>query len=105
MPAGRRSTIDEFGPKFLAEIENALPIKAAAARAGLHIYTAMDWLARWRKEKTGKYAEFLEQYTRARGIAQAKMIDREQVALAGSVLSCSVRLGGNPMSGKFVIAK
>jgi hypothetical protein len=76
MPAGRRSLIDEHGPKFLAEIENALPVRAAAARAGISLDVTMDWLARGRKEKTGKYFEFLERYTRARGIAQAKMVER-----------------------------
>jgi hypothetical protein len=39
----------------------------------------MDWLASGRKEKTGKFVEFLERYTRARDIAQAKMIERVRV--------------------------
>jgi hypothetical protein len=76
MPAGRPSLFDQCAPKFLAEIENALPLRAAAARAGLHFDTALEWVARGRREKTGKFAEFSERYTRARGIAQAKMVDR-----------------------------
>ena len=64
---GRRSLFEECSPKFLEQIENALPTRAAAARAGLHIDTVMDWLAKGRKEKTGKFSEFLERYTRAVG--------------------------------------
>jgi hypothetical protein len=83
MPVGRPSLFEQCAPKLLAEIENALPIKAAAARAGINIDTAMDWLAKGRTEKTGKYVEFLECYTRTRGIAQAKMVDRVSYLRSG----------------------
>jgi hypothetical protein len=79
MPGGRPSLFEQCAPKFLEQIENALPTRAAAALAGLHSDTVMVWLAKGRKEKTGKFVEFFERYTRARGIAQAKMIDRVRV--------------------------
>jgi hypothetical protein len=72
----RPGRLQPNSPKFLEQIENALPARAAAAQAGLHIDTVMEWLAKGRKEKTGKFSEFSERYTRARGIAQAKMIER-----------------------------
>jgi hypothetical protein len=76
MPGGRPSLFEERSPKFLEQIQEGLPTRAAAARAGLHPDTVMDWLAKGREQKTGKFSEFLDRYTCARGIALAKSIDR-----------------------------
>jgi hypothetical protein len=76
MPGGRPSLFEQCAPKFLAEIENALPVKAAAARAGVDDNTVMRWLAAGREQKSAKFINFFKQYTRARGIAQAKVVER-----------------------------
>jgi hypothetical protein len=73
---GRPSLFEECSPKFLEQIENALPTKAAAARAGVDDNTVMRWLAAGREQKSAKFINFFKRYTRARGIAQAKMIER-----------------------------
>jgi hypothetical protein len=79
MPAGRPSLFEERSPKFLEQIENGLPTRAAAALAAVHVDTVMDWLAKGREQKSGKFSVFLEHYTRARGIALAKSIERIRV--------------------------
>ena len=76
MPAGRPSLFEERSPKFLEQIEDGLPTRAAAALAALHVDTVMDWLAKGREQKSGKFSVFLEQYTRARGVALATSIER-----------------------------
>jgi hypothetical protein len=76
---GRPSLFEERSPKFLEQIENGLPTRAAAARAALHVDTVMDWLAKGREQKSGKFTEFFEQYTRARGVALANSIERIRV--------------------------
>jgi hypothetical protein len=79
MPGGRPSLFDQCAPKFLEQIENALPTRAADALAGVDNVTVLSWLAKGREQKSPKFVEFLNQYTRARGLAQAKMIERVRV--------------------------
>jgi hypothetical protein len=79
MPAGRPSLFDERSPKFLEQIENCLPTKAAAALAGIDDNTVMRWLAAGREQKSAKFINFSKCYTRARGIALAKMVERVRV--------------------------
>jgi hypothetical protein len=76
MPGGRPSLFEERSPKFLEEIEKGLPTRAAAALAGLHPDTVMQWLAKGREQKSGKFFEFSEQYACARGLALSKSIER-----------------------------
>ena len=42
---GRPSLFEERSPKFLEQIENGLPTRAAAALAGIDDNTVMRWLA------------------------------------------------------------
>jgi hypothetical protein len=71
---GRPSIFEERAPKFLEQIENCLPTKAAAALAGIDDNTVMRWLAASREQKSAKFINFFKCYTRARGIALAKMV-------------------------------
>ena len=43
---GRPSLFEERSPKFLEQIENGLPTRAAAALAAVHVDTVMQWLAK-----------------------------------------------------------
>ncbi len=76
---GRPSIFEERAPKFLEQIENCLPTKAAAALAGIDDNTVMRWLAAGREQKSAKFINFFKCYTRARGIALAKMVERVRV--------------------------
>jgi hypothetical protein len=73
---GRRSKLTpDYVPKFLAQIEKGLPVRAAAALAGLHHDTVMKWLEAARAGDE-RYFDFLERYTRARGKAQDAAVER-----------------------------
>jgi hypothetical protein len=73
---GRPCKLKDFSASFLKYIENGLPISSAAALSGLAPSTVMDWLAKGRAAKNKQFSDFLEQYTRARGIALGKVVAR-----------------------------
>jgi hypothetical protein len=73
---GRPSLFEERSPKFLEQIAEGLPTRAAAARAGIDDNTVMRWLAAGREQKNAKFINFFKLYTRARGVALANSIQR-----------------------------
>jgi hypothetical protein len=74
---GRRGKIKEVDcvSAFLKHIESAQTIAAAAALSGTCKATVMNWLSAAR-EGDGRYLDFLDQFTRARGKAQAAAVAR-----------------------------
>src|SRR5262245_60786799 len=87
-PLGRRSKCCEpYVSTFLEHVASGLPLRAAAARAGLHVDAVMNWLALYR-DGDQRFVEFAERYARARGQGEARAIERVR------------KLGDNDGSGR-----
>jgi len=90
--AQRRRTkcTEDYVPRFLERIEAGQSVPAAAAVAGLHISTVMEWLARELENPGGQLAEFAAAYARAKSVGENRLVSQ----IVAQVLVQSVeRLG------------
>ena len=74
---GRRTKCTEdYVPRFLERIEAGQSVPAAAAVAGLHISTVMEWLAREWENPGGQFAEFAAAYARAKSVGENRLVSQ-----------------------------
>gem|GEM_PF-2914876 len=79
---GRRGRPPKLNPEtqaaFMKAIESGATQEMAAAHAGVSRKTALDWMAKGRKQKAGIYCDFLDAYTRARDKAGLRWLAKVQ---------------------------
>ena len=74
---GRRTKCTEdYVSRFLERIEAGQSVPAAAAVAGLHISTVMEWLAREWVNPGGQFAEFAAAYARAKSVGENRLVSQ-----------------------------